>query len=298
MKTRFLILALLLFIYIPNPSASGQVASIASWNIEGFEPIATAKAERVAKAIHNLSPDLIVLVEVNPDNVVNEIITSLTGLGDNYRATILPQTAIQNIAILAKSNVSVSGARLIPGSNANQGALRKALSANVRIGNFDFILIGVHMKASRGAGPRSTRTREARAIANFIRTATQGNEKDVLVIGDYNMIPGEDAVNFSTMSPGPGNNEFLRFVSSESLLGQRSHISSCNPLRGSLLDGFAVSRLQTREYVASSLRIVPFTDSTVFRSDSGAALNCTSYTGFISDHLPLIAQFRTADDDD
>ena len=44
-----------------------QTATVAAWNIEGFAPVTAAKAKRVARAIHNLRPDVIALVEVNPN---------------------------------------------------------------------------------------------------------------------------------------------------------------------------------------------------------------------------------------
>lgn len=206
---------------------------------------------------------------------------------------------MQSLAILFKDQprVQVTGEELVPGSDDNDRALRKALAANVRIGRFDFVLIAVHMKSSLGAAERQTRTRQAEAIASFITDRTAGAEKDVLLVGDYNMIPGPDDVNFRAVSPGSGANEFLRFVSTESLRGQTSHFSNCNPARGNLLDGYAISSTFTREYREGTLRLVPFTDR-IFRQPGGTRFNCTTYTGLVSDHLPLVASFRVGSDDD
>jgi len=118
------------------------------------------------------------------------------------------------------------------------------------------------------------------------------------VVGDYNMIPGEDDSNFSRMSPGASNAEFLRFISTESLSGQTSHIGSCNPLKGPLLDGFAISRSFTNEYEANSLRIVSFNDTSMFTSSSGTPLTCAAYKSSLSDHFPLVARFNIGSDDD
>jgi endonuclease/exonuclease/phosphatase family metal-dependent hydrolase len=304
MKSRPVLPLLVLFLLCLFPVFThAQTATVAAWNIEGFNPVTAAKARRAAKAIHNLQPDVIALVEVNPNATAVTIVNELANLGDHYSMRILTQSASQNIALVFKNGVTVSNLRLIPGSDAGNSRLRKALSATVRIGQFDFILIAVHMKAGRPANgssddPRIVRNRQATAIANFIRTATQGVEKDVLVVGDYNMIPGEDNSNFSRMSPGDSTAEFLRYVSNESLSGQTSHISGCNPARGSLLDGFAISKTFTTEYTANSLRIVPFSDTSVFTSSSGSALTCSSYKANISDHLPLVARFNISSDDD
>ena len=127
------------------------------------------------------------------------------------------------------------------------------------------------------------RDSQAQAIAAFIQTATTGAEKDVIVAGDYNMIPGQDQSNFTNMNP----NNFLNFVS-DSLAGEFSHIGSSGP--GNLLDGFAISQAHTSEYIADSLRIVPMNDI--------LGLSLMDYRNTVSDHLPLDAVFRITEDDD
>jgi hypothetical protein len=289
----------LLLICLVSVSASGKTATVVSWNIEGFAAIQPPKPKTIAKAIDKLSPDIVVLIEVNPDSVATDIKNELTG----YSVLIVPQSASQNIAILFKDSLSVTHPRLIEGSDDGNNALRKALAADVRIGEFDFILIGVHMKASRpdsslgNQDPHEVRNREARAIAEFIRVETSGDEKDVLVVGDYNMIPGEDNPNFRSMSPGSGADEYLRYISTESLAGQVSHISSCTggTAKGNLLDGFAISKKFTTEYVESSMIIIKANDG-IFASST--PLTCAKYKSTFSDHFPLMAKFRTNNDDD
>lgn len=303
MKARTLLISLLLLL-IYAPAGLGQTqATVAAWNIKGFEPIPPTRTRLIARAIHNMSPDVIALSEVNSSNAqetLDLMIATLGELGSRYRFVFLPQTSLQSLAILFKDQdrVSVTNGQLIEGSDNNDRDLRRALSATVRVGRFDFILIVVHMKSARGAAERETRTRQAGAIADFISTATRGDEKDVLLIGDYNMIPGQDDVNFQTISPGRGRREFLRFISTESLRGQTSHFSRCSPtVRGNLLDGYAISRRFTREYREGTLRLIPFSDP-IFRQPSGARFNCATYTGLVSDHLPLVARFLTNRDDD
>lgn len=71
----------------------------------------------------------------------------------------------------------------------------------------------------------------------------------------------------------------------------------CNPLRGNLLDGYAISREHTNEYRAHCLRLISFIDP-IFVQPAGAPINCVNDKGFISDHFPLTAQFRITIDDD
>lgn len=268
-----------------------QTAVVAGWNILGVEEIPAARIRNIAAVIRRIDPDLIVLTEVNPDVAAQSIAEEL---GDGYQdAVILPQggEVVQNIALIFKEGVSVSNARLIDGTDLpEEPRSRKALTANVRIGAFDFILIGVHLKSSRDNPSRQKRTRQARAIARFISRETQGNEKDVLVIGDYNMIPPtadkvNDQVNFIAMSP----TNFLRFVSTDFLNGSASHIDTCTPsLKGNLLDGYAISRTFTREYIPGTRLLSPAT----------FGRTCSSYLRNVSDHLPVVSRFRVTTDDD
>ncbi|HKY30325.1 MAG TPA: endonuclease/exonuclease/phosphatase family protein [Pyrinomonadaceae bacterium] len=274
-------------------SAYGQQeALIVGWNIAGVEAIPDERVAEITEVIRRLNPDLIVLSEVNPNDVPERIVEAL---GNDYQPpVILPQKpeVVQNIALIFKNGVTVTGARLIDGTDLQEEPRsRRALTANVRIGNFDFILIAVHLKSERIPSARAKRTRQCTAIANFIAQATAGNEKDVLVVGDYNMIPpndddAHDQVNFVAMSP----TNFLRFVSTDFLLGQTSHISRCNPLRGNLLDGFAISRTFTGEFIPGSTRLITFNQ---------LGTNCSEFEDNVSDHRPIASRFRTsaADDD-
>lgn len=276
---------------ISNPVPPLQTAVVAGWNVLGFDPIPDERVKRIAKIIRKINPDLIVLTEVNPNDVPQKIVQEL---GAEYQSPIiLSQNAgvIQNIALIFKTGVSVSDAQLLSETDLPEEAgSRQALAAKVRIGNFDFVLVGVHLKSGRASSSRAKRTRQGKAISEFIAQAVEGSEKDVLVIGDYNMIPRigatrNDESNFIAMSP----TNFLRFVSSDFLVGKPSHISDCNPLRGNLLDGFAISRTFTNEFIAGSTRII---------SVSKLGTTCASFKKNISDHLPLVSEFRITTDDD
>lgn len=272
--------------------ALGQEALIVGWNIEGVDPIPQERIERIAEVIRDIDPDLVVLSEVNPNDAPQRIVQLL---GDDYQAPVIlaqEPTVVQNIAFIFRDGVTVTGARLLEGTDLpEEPRSRKALAADVRIGDFDFILVGVHLKSSRDAASRKMRTRQCAAIAEFIAEATAGNEKDVLVVGDYNMIPRQgnqrkDEVNFIAMSP----TNFLRFVSSDFLSGMISHIDGCNPLRGNLLDGFAISRRFTRdEYIPGSTRLLSF---------GQLGMSCSSFRANVSDHRPIVSRFDITNDDD
>lgn len=294
MKLRILFLYVFVLLSLAIPCV-GADATVMAWNLGGFTPIQDSKIPNYVRAIKEIDPDVIVLTEVNPNTVAKKIADGL----DDYKFQLLTQTASQNIAILYKDDHCVLGTQLIANSDNGNASLRKALAAYVQIGNFDFILIGLHLKAGRGNAERTTRTSQANAISTFIKTMTAFKEKDVLVVGDYNMIPVQDAINFTTMSPGSGSQEFLHYIS-DPFAGQVSHIGSCpdGQARGNFLDGFAISGTQTSEYRANSLKMPTFADTNIFSKANGTAYTCDEYNRVVSDHFPLVAKFKTDGVDD
>lgn len=264
-------------------SFPGTTANISAWNLKGFNPLARSMADTFATVISRLDPEVIALVEVNPDFIPAEICAELSRRDLWYKRVIMEQPSNLNIALIYKHGVEVTNPRFIPGSDDGNAQLRLALAADVRIGQFDFILIAVHLKSARGTTDRATRDRQTAAIAAFIRTATSGTERDVLVVGDYNMIPGQDVSNFASLN----SNNNLHFIS-DSLAGEFTHIGTSGP--GNFLDGYAIALGHTREYVAGSLRIVPMHDV--------MGMTLLGYRNAVSDHLPLDAVFVITEDDD
>ena len=293
----------LLLLCASAAQAQGEIR-VAAWNVQGVNftsggsPQPVLKSARLAEAIKLIQPDVIALSEVNSEAEVRRIVQRLGSDGLMYRYTMLAgqQPVAQKIAILFRQGIGVSNQRLIPDSNAGTSGLRKALAAQFRSGDFDFLLVAVHHKSGRGSAERRTRTRQNRAIRTFVEQRVQATgEQDVLVVGDYNMIPVQDQANFDALSPAGG---LLRFVSTEefTLPGgrfQTSHIGSCPQGRpaGNLLDGYAIARAGTgREYVADSAEILPLHEL--------LGVTCTDYRTRFSDHLPLVARFTTDPPDD
>ena len=101
---------------------------------------------------------------------------------------------------------------------------------------------------------------------------------DILVVGDFNMIPGQDVSNFDAL----GGDDMLDFISSWDLQERFSHILSAG--RANLLDGFAITRTFTTEYVRGSLRVFPMH----WAMDIGLE----RFREDVSDHLPFVTTFR------
>ena len=297
MRPPRIVLAALLVLTFTGPAISAEpvdlTATIAAWNIKAMpHEIPESRARTIAQGISYLDPEVIVLTEVRPFGTMDTIVEELNGYGASYAYTAPPasdQPADLKIAILYKSGVEVSQATVIPGSNLGDPTYRNAVVATVRIGQFDFILVGVHLKSGRGNSERAVRTKQAEVIAKHLQDLLQGDEKDVLLVGDYNMIPPtqgnpNDEDNFEAMNP----NGYLEFVSSADLVGLGSHISGSR--LGNLLDGYAISYEHTNEYIDGTLRIVPL--------DRAMRMSLREFGRDVSDHLPLVARFDIAAEDD
>jgi endonuclease/exonuclease/phosphatase family metal-dependent hydrolase len=254
------------------------------------------KPAELRTAIAAINPDVIALSEVNSRESLNEIVATPFANGATYKVEMdNNQPVPQMIAVLFKDspNISVTNRRVIPGGDEGDPTrLRQAFAFDVKIRNFDFLLIAVHLKSGRETEEREIRTCQVRAISRFIATHTEATgEKDVLVVGDYNMVPTQDQRNFANLSPGKQNNEYLQFISST--LSGPSHIGECtnaSAFTGNLLDGFSISRQHTSEWTG------------YIRIQQLQALLpnmwCGKFKATISDHLPLVARFRVDGVDD
>lgn len=269
--------------------------SIVAWNIEGNrggpggDGISERRAQEIALGMTYLDAELFLLTEVKPPGILDEILEELSGHGASYEEKSVDQASQLNIAIVHKRGISVTDVELLSDTDAGDSDNRKALSAHVKIGNFDFHLIGLHLKSGRSNSNREIRDEQAEAIAQHVKLLTADDEKDVVVLGDFNMIPDEnhpshDLENFETLSA----DDFLFFVSNMDLLGQGTHIR--NGRIRNLLDGFAIANAHTDEYIEGSLRIFPL--HRTLRKD------LRMFSRDVSDHLPLVARFDIATSDD
>ena len=278
------LIALLVILF--STSALADTARIATWNIGGFNPIPQSKLDRIIEGIRELDADIVVLPELNPITHAQKIADKLSEApGQCYKAAAPDQPlAKQDIGFVFKCDVTVTDPGLVIGSDLGKQGYRNGAVIHGKVGQFDFVLIGLHLKASRGKANRDLRDEQLRIIRAYVQGVLMGGEKDVLVIGDYNMVPGEDADNFDTLNAV----QSLRFVSSEDLAGGFSHISNGGP--GNLLDGYAFTKVDASEYQEGSVEIVQMHDT--------LGLSLSQFSSRVTDHLPVLAEFDIDTDHD
>ncbi len=267
------------------------VARIAVWNLAGFNlfnpdegiPENSERAHKQAEGLALLDAELVALVEVSPVSYIHHLADLLQSeYGVDYDCTI-PEQPNGNIHIgfLHKPGVEVENVTLIPGSEGEYGNGRQAVQAEIKIGRFRAVLIGVHLKSGRDANEQQMRDSQCKAIGTHIaelRETPGLKRRAILLMGDFNMIPGQDVSNFHHL----GGDDLMDFVSCWDLQDRFSHILDKG--RANLLDGFAVSRTYSTDYIKGSLRLFPMH----WTMDRGRE----TFKDEVSDHLPFVASFR------
>ncbi len=253
-------------------------AKIAAWNLAGFNRISDERRQLQIEGLAILDAEVITLVEVKPFAYMQSLIDGLAEKGCVYKSVMLPQAEDLNIGVLFKQGVEATNPRFIDNSDLGDSGKRKALVVDMKIGKFDFILIAVHLKSGRERANQQIRDEQCKVIGSYITELRRESREDILLMGDFNMIPGEDVSNFHYL----GGDDLMNFLSSWDLQARFSHILPAG--RANLLDGFAISRTFSTEYIRGSLRLFPMH----WTMDMGRE----KFRAEVSDHLPFIASFR------
>jgi len=277
---------------------SETTATIGGWNLAGnnVSRLQDDQLKLQAESISLFEPDLLVLSEVNPATAIFDIVKFLkTDHNLDYKARIINQEPRIDIGIIYKSEHQVNQFGVIPGSDLGNPRLRNSFWAAATIDKFDFLLIGVHFKSAGGSSNKATRELQLDIVVDFYENyVNTGTDKDVLVVGDYNMFPSRDRNGFKVLS----NNGFLRFISTEELCsGQNNNTCKGTHIQGrrgsarigNMLDGFGISKNETAEYKGDLERLDLHTNMTMSLRD---------FKNEVSDHLPIWATFRVDVDDD
>ncbi|MGZ2258574.1 endonuclease/exonuclease/phosphatase family protein [Roseobacter sp. A03A-229] len=267
-----------------------SIIRAAVWNLAGFtrpgRPIGISarskKAEKQAEGLALLDAEFVTLIEVSPVTYIETLVEKLKTFGVDYNHTILPQRRGNiHIGFLHKPGIDVTNPRFIEGSEGDYGSGRQAFAVDIKIAKLKAIVIGVHLKSGRDRTEQKMRDSQCKVIGDYITNIHQTpglKRRAIFLMGDFNMIPGQDVSNFHYL----GGDDVMDFVSSWDLQDRFSHILEKG--RANLLDGFAVSRNFSTDYIKGSLRLFPMH----WTMDMGRE----AFRRSVSDHLPFVASFK------
>lgn len=273
-----------------------SIMRAAVWNLAGFTLDGqgirpdSVKTERQAEGLAIMDAEFVTLVELSPASHIEVLATRIAETyGVHYAHTVLEQPEGNlHIGFLHKPGIEVTNARFVPGSEGDYARGRRAIAVDVRIGGFKAIVVGVHLKSGRDRDEQRLRDTQCAAIGDWLSSVreTPGyGQHMLLLMGDFNMIPGQDVSNFHLL----GGADVMDFVSSWDLQERWSHILDAG--RANLLDGFAVSRTWSKDYVRGSLRLFPMHWS-MYADRDHPGMGRERFRDEVSDHLPFVAAFR------
>ena len=258
-------------------------AKVGVWNLAGFHEIDDDRMKQQALGLRILDAEFVTLIEVRPVTYIERLVAELNKDGEIYDFAIKEQNKDLNIGFLFKKGVQVSNLEFIGGSDLDNQEFRRALMADVKIGAFDFTVIGVHLKSGRDMRFQLLRDQQCKVIGDKIAELREQSREDIILMGDFNMIPGQDVSNFHYL----GGPDIMDFVSCWDLQDRYSHILEKG--RANLLDGFAISRTFFTEYIRGSLRLFPMHWT--------LQMGRQAFREEVSDHLPFVASFHIASRD-
>lgn len=282
-------------------NAQASDLRIISWNIEDAVP--HSKADFIAKTAKAEKADILALQEVNasPYYLANDLSEQL-GPNWDYRVTTSAKNTKQlaifwNTKTVKLKTSKVPNHGIYEETDIQAGDLTAAPAqiGYFQKGAFDFFLINVNLiDAWQSQDVKLKQAEVLHAWVSGRKKALSGTENDFIVAGSFNFgFPGERASAFLdddvidnpsySILEGKGLLKFTMYETwkkdptAKTFIGDWEHDDR-------LVDGFALSKGAVRHYVAGSSRVLPVVKQFEDIDD---------YMERVSNHLPVIARFKT-----
>ncbi|TAL70881.1 MAG: hypothetical protein EPN82_00840 [Bacteroidetes bacterium] len=236
--------------------------------------------KRIAEIISNLNPDIMGLQEIENDDAINKLLNYLP----DYEFYIGTNGGNQNLCIIYKKGIEVSEESEYTPLIVEPNKTRPGLIAKVRKGNFDFIMLVVHLKSTSRYDStaeleqysRELRNQQAELINYWADSIISlKTEKDIIILGDFNDYPNR--ITNPTLT-SIAENPQLNFITQD--------LKSCKfPILNGI-DHIIVTDDASNRYMAGSLRLYDF-----YSSMSEAEIEK------VSDHCPILVQFEVKSKD-
>lgn len=286
-----------------NPE-SVDTLTVVTWNIEHFvddfdNPYIdndrennpprdmNERRELLGKALQSLDADIVVFQELESDSYLRILAENhFPELGYEVFAALESPDWYLNVVMMSRVPLGVfySYGHIntpLPGQTDEEGRPESQTFINNRMWSADilvnpdyhFTLTGLHLKAGRGERNEAWRMGQIDLLRQYLEMLmSSGNQRNMLVVGDLNTVPGSREFNHLL-----GDEQPFFFDPLEGS-GAYSHPSDSLFWR---IDHILPNRQMEPELVPGSVKIVePLNREQMIR---------------ISDHLPLIARFLTRD---
>jgi endonuclease/exonuclease/phosphatase family metal-dependent hydrolase len=292
MYKRIIILVLLLISFnscskvAPNKTQSVVVGTFnVEWLGDGIDDRnkrSERDYERLAEVIENTEADVLGLEEVENEDALKKVMKYLPDYGYFIGST----GYIQNPAVVFKKDVEVKFIENYEPLAVVKNRTRAGLVVSVKKGNFDWIMMVVHLKSTS----RYDSTQEMRFASYDMRKSQaivlkkwadsisiNSREKDILIVGDFNDNPKRPKS--QNMLPLIEGNEF-KFLTED--------YKSCANPKWDMIDHIVVNKSAISRYFVNSSFVYD-----IYNSYTKSEIER------ISDHCPVVVAFDivTTDND-
>lgn len=283
--------------YVPEGlRGTDRFLDIVNWNIRYFNELDPARIRLITKIMGEINADIFVLQEI-AEGAVDAVASALNSAGAGLYKTAYGQSGgTQRVAFMydtewvrTKANfheLFADEPNTLPGSTKRIFPrlpfhnIMHAFAPND--GNFDFHLVGVHLKAYMGDSDPGTQQRQLSAERLMKWSADETEDRDIIICGDFNKEPRapewrafRDAETQGRVRFGSWNKEA---EGSHWYRGKRS-----------LIDLVIVSDSAEKVAVQKEATVIPW------KGVFGSATLRNDLIERISDHMPVISRFYFRD---
>jgi len=284
--------------FVPDDlRGTDRFLDIVNWNIRYFNELDPARVRLITKIMGEINADIFVLQEI-ADGAVDAVASALNSAGAGlYKVAYGSTGGSQRVAFLYDTEwvktkedfreLFDDEPNVVPGTHKRifpRLPFHNYIHAFAEDGNFDFHLVGVHLKAYMGEQDSGVNQRRlsAERLERWSREETE--DQDVVICGDFNKSPDAPEWKAFQDAEAEGHIRFHRWNNKN----EGSHW-----YRGKLsrIDLVIVSDSAEKVAVSKEATVIPWKrvfDSPSLRNDLIAR---------ISDHMPVVSRFYFRDFD-
>jgi len=235
---------------------------------------------RVADVIDRTGADVIGLQEIENTVALERVLRHLP----DYTGFVADAGIKQNVGVIFRKGLSVQQLGVYTPLTVGVDRLRPGMMLSCRKGDFDWIMMVVHLKSTSRADStdelrdesRRLRGKQAAMLRSWADSVLRADaENDILIVGDLNDFPGrrENA----TLGP---------LLASKEMTFLTGALRSCRNPNWYVIDHVIASRSAQQRFVAGSEVV----------NDMRSYLDAREISG-VSDHCPVTVRFSTAEPD-
>lgn len=236
--------------------------------------------KRIADVIRETGVDVMGLQEVENAEAVDRVLQYLPG----YERIVGTKGRQQNVAVIYRSGIEVRLVEEYTPIAIEEGRHRPGLILQCKAGNFDWLMMVVHLKSTsrydstdemREESYRIRRLQAQRLHDWAERVVGDTEEKDIIVVGDFNETPTRK------------KNQTLNALLSDDVLAfLTTDLVSCKKASWKVIDHIVVSKSAALRYIDGT--VMSWNTYKQYEKDEAQ---------MVSDHCPIIAQFETTSPD-